>query len=207
MGLAGLKMIAIRGYAGDAEEAFQGIGPGESLSPGPGYPDSGPYIPPPAIGEPLPTTELPIAPEVTIDNAMDIDWGTLPETMRAQVTKYLSDLAAWTRSQDAQSRDLPAVIKPLVPVVIGTATGSLPAVAAGYAIQLGLHVVEGLAENWVRQQENAPLLEAFEKAFLKDKEDSILQKAADNIADLKYNDEVIDFGPFRIHLKGKIIEY
>jgi hypothetical protein len=51
------------------------------------------------------------------------------------------------------------------------------------------------------------LLDAFKTAFLKEKDGTLVSILDARLSDLAYVDTVVDFGPFRVYTKGKMIEY
>lgn len=165
-----------------------------------------------------------------------IEWGEIPENVFTMISKYTNDSNEWLKTAlaynaDSGSRSLPPALLdalPLVPVVIeAVATGgaSLPAAAVTLLAQVIMSQAEtGLANYAESLDENSPT-NLLKKAFLYDDQGelksilgtglltaetvktSFLEGVRKAIEALKYNDEVVDFGPFRLHLKGNVIEF
>ena len=190
-----LDFIRIRGLEDSDTEVFQGLGAsGLPTSPGSG----------PGNGTGGGTGSTPAA----------LDWGTVGDEVLTQLQQYYTAQQDWLTQMEAlgdqqeqaasaaQSRgvrELPAVIPnaPMIPVLLATlATGgaSVPVVLGEILIQVGLSVADAqLRKLFNRLDPNSP--------------ENQIKALVEAINDLKYNDEVVDFGAVRIHHKGKVIEY
>jgi hypothetical protein len=143
--------------------------------------------------------------------------------------KWIDDSITFSESEGSRG-DLPAPIPPALPDLAEYV--SLPALIAqfgpwGIVIFVGLRVVKRIAEGWLEKKMNPgvgdlkkavdDLRDAVKKGLLYNNgNDPILLKAfLDNalkpylaaLPDLAYVDAIVDFGPFRCHLKGRMIEY
>lgn len=180
--------IAIRGLKTSDQEVFRGIG--GSSSSAPSTPGDG-------------------------DDA-DLDWGEIPEDVVTTMIQYTEDLNSWMSQMSAAaapadgSRNLPA-IPPAVPALLtALATGgaSLPAVATVLVSQAVVNIVGSALQNLAQRFDPNSLESIVRKALLyKDGDGTEQSVLNDRLSDLAYVDTVLDFGPFRAHIRGKMIEY
>lgn len=111
--------------------------------------------------------------------------------------------------------------------IIATGGAALPAIATMMITQTIGNLVGQAVQNYIASQDENSPANILKKAFLYDdagtlesilgtallqlteEEKSILQQRLtelnDAVKDLRYNDEVIDFGGARLHLRGKVI--
>ena len=145
--------------------------------------------------------------------------------------KWIDDSIKFSESEGVRG-DLPAPIPPALPDI--TDFISLPALIAqfgpwGLVIFVGIKVAKRILEGWLEKKMNPGTVElkqmlqdirdAIKKGLLYNGgSDSILLKAfldentdllsyLRGLPDLAYVDETIDFGAFRINIKGKTIQY
>lgn len=206
------EYVKIRGYDGNAGvgvdpgtfEVFQGIGPAGSSSGGDGGDNDQPYEP--------------------------VDIEKLQKWLDA-VDAWVTDEELWIDATIAYTgtRDVPAPMPPQLPDL--TDFVSLPALIGqfgpwGVVIWVGLKIIRRILEAWLEKQMNPSLdlkkvleeiRDSIKKGLLYNNDtDSILLKAflgedfksyLAALPDLAYIDHIIDFGAFRCHIKGKMIEY
>jgi hypothetical protein len=152
-----------------------------------------------------------------------------------KLNAWLKSAAEYTPgSRGLELEVLPAIPELLTTVAAGgalvaTAPAAVPAVGTILVTQALLNVAGGQVGEYAKSLNPNSPQNLIKKAFLYQDEStestelkSILGKALlylqtgetehksgliDGLADLKYNDEVVDFGSVRIHHKGKVIEY
>jgi len=178
--------IAIRGLKSSDTEVFQGIGGGSSdASPGDG-------------------------------DTIGLEWGEIPEEAVSLLGTYTDDVNAWLVKMQAydpndDTRGITDLALPAIPALLTTlATGgaSLPAIATMFVTQAIVNIVGSALQNYAQSFDNNSLEAIMRKAMLyKDAEGTERSILDDRLSDLAYVDTVIDFGPFRAHIKGKMIEY
>lgn len=183
-----LSFIRIRGLESEESEVFQGAsGGGElSLTPGDGV------------------------------TAQALEWGEIPEEAVSLLGTYTDDVNAWlvgmqAYDPDDESRGITDLALPAIPALLTTlATGgaSLPAVATIFVTQAIVNIIGSALQNYAQSFDKNSLEAIMRKAMLyKDAEGTERSVLDDRLSDLAYVDTVIDFGPFRAHIKGKMIEY
>lgn len=163
-----------------------------------------------------------------------LEWGNIPDEAITLLSQYTQDINDWLQKAEAydpdtSDRGLPAIIgaAPLIPsIVTAIATGgaSLPALAVGFLGQAIMNLVGTAIGNYAASLDpNSPQAimkkawlykdgsnykSILQKAFLYDMDSSKNNSALnDRLKDLRFNDEEIDFGAFRVWLRGKMIEY
>lgn len=181
-----LDFIRIQGLEVSDAEVFQGVSGGDvSQSPGDG------------------------------DTPM-LDWGDMPEEAVSLLSQYTDDVNAWlTKIQTYDPADdtraitdlsIPAI--PLITSIVATGGASLPAVATAMAVQAVISTAGPALQNIANRFDSNSLEYIVRKAMLyKDKDGVEKSVLDDRLSDLAYVDQVIDFGAFRVHIKGKMIEY
>jgi hypothetical protein len=150
------------------------------------------------------------------ESAPALDWGEIPAEAVTMLGQYTEDVNAWlTKMQSydptAESRDITALAVPAIPLItalVATGGAALPAVATVMVTQALVNTVGTAVQNYAQQFDQNSLEYIMRTALLykddKNVEQSVLN---DRLSDLAYVDQVIDFGPFRVHIKGKMIEY
>lgn len=143
-------------------------------------------------------------------------WGEIPEEAVSLLSQYTDDVNAWlTNVQNydpsADTRaitDLAIPAIPLITSIVATGGASLPAVATAMAVQAVISTAGPALQNIANRFDANSLEYIMRKAMLyKDKngvEKSVLD---DRLSDMAYVDHTIDFGAFRVYIKGKMIEY
>jgi hypothetical protein len=177
-----IDYIAIRGLKTSGTEVFRGIG-GSSGSSSPG------------------------------GDTIGLEWGEMPDEAISLMSQYTDDINTWLttiQNYDPSSRDLPAVVPAIPALLTALATGgaSLPAIATVMVTQAIVSSVGTALQNLASRFDANSLEYIMRTAMLytdtNGDEQSVLN---DRLSDLAYVDQVIDFGPFRVHIKGKMIEY
>lgn len=205
-----LDFIRIRGLQSADSEVFQGAAGGTS-STAPGSPGEGE------------NTEWVGIPEETIE---------LVEGYTTDLNEWMKGINESTDRALGRSRDVTDLV-PYVPniitgigAIVGTGGAALPAVATVMMSQVIANLVGQAVQNYIASQDETSPANILKKAFLYPEDGvskSILLKALLNAVDgtqesrvdelvealkaLQYNDEEVDFGPFRVHLRGKVLDY
>ncbi len=143
-----------------------------------------------------------------------LDWGAIPDEAVSLLSEYTADMNAWLSTMqdydpDTQARDLPAVI-PAIPTLLATlATGgaSLPAVATVFIGQTLINIVGTIIENYAKSFHPNSVEAILKKALIFQEEDEDKSVLNERLSDLAYVDQIIDFGAFRVHIRGKLIEH
>jgi hypothetical protein len=179
--------IAIRGLKTSDTEVFRGIGGGSS-----GTGDGGG------------------------GDTIGLEWGEIPEEAVNMLGTYTDDVNAWLTAMQSYdpndgSRSITDLAIPAIPALftaLATGGASLPAVATMFVTQAIVNIVGTAVQNYAKSFDNNSLEAIMRKAMLyKDAEGTERSVLDDRLSDLAYVDQVIDFGPFRVHIKGKMIEY
>jgi len=175
--------IAIRGLKSSDTEVFRGIGGSSGSS----NPDDG--------------------------DTIGLEWGDMPDEAVTMMSQYTEDVNAYLtemQNYDPSSRALPAVIPAVPALLTALATGgaALPAVATVMVTQAIVSTVGSQLQNLANRFDSNSLEYIMRKSLLyKDAEGNERSVLDDRLSDLAYVDQIIDFGPFRVHIKGKMIEY
>jgi hypothetical protein len=177
--------IGIRGL--DGQEPFQGVG-GESTS--------------------------------DEEGSIGLEWGEMPEETVTLMSQYTDDINAWLdeiktyEASDDGTRGLPAELPavPAIPAIMAalasTGGAALPAVATVMISQALVNTVGSALQNFAAKYDKNSLEYIMRKSLLyKDNDGNECSVLDDRLSDLAYVDQIIDFGPFRVHIKGKMIEY
>lgn len=150
------------------------------------------------------------------ESGLNLEWGEIPEEAVSLLSQYTDDVNAWlTAVQNydptAETRaitDLAIPAIPLITSIVATGGASLPAVATAMAVQAVISTSGPALQNIANRFDSNSLEYIMRKAMLykdsKDVEQSVLN---DRLSDLAYVDHEIDFGAFRVYIKGKMIEY
>jgi hypothetical protein len=178
--------IAIRGLQSSDTEVFQGIGGGSSEA------------------------------DLGGGDTIGLEWGEIPEEAVSMLGQYTDDVNAWLvamQSYDPSdgSRGITDLAIPAIPALftaLATGGASLPAVATMFVTQAIVNIVGTAIQNYAKSYDPNSLEAVMRKAMLyKDADGDERSVLDDRLSDLAYVDQVIDFGPFRVHIKGKMIEY
>jgi hypothetical protein len=204
-----LDFIRIRGLQSADTEVFQGASGGGTSSAAPGSPGD--------------TTEWVGIPEETIE---------LVEGYTTDLNEWMRGINESTARALGRSRDVTDLV-PYVPniiggvgAIVGTGGAALPAVATVMMSQVIANLVGQAVQNYIASKDENSPANILKKAFLYEEDSttkSILLKALlesvdgtqesrvdeliEELKALQYNNEEVDFGPFRIHLRGKVLDY
>jgi hypothetical protein len=184
-----LDYIRIRGLESGADEMFQGaLGCGAS--------------------------------DGSADSAPALEWGDMPEDVVTMLGQYTDDVNAWLTEMQSYdpseaARGITALaIPPAVPALFtalalsGAGVPALPVVATVMVTQAIVNTMGSSLQSLANRYDANSLEYIFRKAMLYKDAGNVEQSVLnDRLSDLAYVDEIIDFGPFRVHIKGKMIEY
>lgn len=150
------------------------------------------------------------------ESGLNLEWGEMPEEAVSLLSQYTDDVNAWlTKIQNydpsADTRaitDLAIPAIPLITPIVATGGASLPAVAMAMAVQAVISTAGPALQNIANRFDENSLEYIMRTAMLYKDAENVEQSVLDKrLSDLAYVDQVIDFGPFRVYIKGKMIEY
>lgn len=177
--------VKIRGLQSSGSEVFQGIGGGSAST----NPD---------------------------DGGSGLEWGDMPEDALNLLAQYTDDINTWiqaVREFDPTTAAATGAVVPVAPAVpallsvLATGGASLPAVATMFVGQTILNVVGSAIENYAKTFDPNSLEAIMRKSLIFQENGEDKSVLNERLSDLAYVDTIIDFGPFRAHIKGKMIEY